>query len=242
MTFPPRPTLVLWDIDRTLLFAGGVDKQVWRDACQQLTGQPPRDLGMTSGRTDPEILLHALQQCGVDEPEAERLLPDALRLEADLLADRVDQLRAHGHALPGAAAALAALAAAPNTTQTVLTGNVRRNAELKLATFGLDSHLDLDIGAFGSDSAHRPALVVIARERAAEIRAITVADTDTVVIGDSLRDVAAAHANGARMVAVGTGRTSLDELAQAGADFTLPNLANTDAVLEAVLGERAARA
>lgn len=242
MTFPLRPRLVLWDIDRTLLFAGGVDKQVWRDACQHLTGRPPRDLGMTSGRTDPEIILHALRECGIDEHKAAQLLPEALRLEADLLASRVNQLREHGHALPGADAALTALASRPNTTQTVLTGNVRRNAELKLATFDLDRHLDLRIGAYGSDSSHRPDLVVIARERASKLLGIGFADRDTVVIGDSLRDVAAAHAHGARMVAVGTGRTRLDHLAEAGADFTLPDLANTEAVLEAVLGEPAARA
>jgi phosphoglycolate phosphatase-like HAD superfamily hydrolase len=231
-----RPVLVLWDIDRTLLFAGGVDKQVWRDTCEQLTGRQPRDLGTTSGRTDPEILLHALQESGVDEREAKRLVPDALRLEADLLAERVDQLRAHGHALPGAVAALAAVAATPNTTQTVLTGNVRRNAELKLAAFGLDHHLDLRIGAFGSDNAHRPTLVQIARKRASDVLAVDFRDRDVVVVGDSLRDVAAAHVNGARMIAVGTGRTSLDALTEAGADITLATLADTDAVVTAIVG------
>ena len=48
--------LVLWDIDRTLVFAAGVDKAVWLEVCTELTGRPVTKLGHTSGRTDPKRL------------------------------------------------------------------------------------------------------------------------------------------------------------------------------------------
>jgi phosphoglycolate phosphatase len=70
-----QPRLVLWDIDRTLIFAGGVDKGVWVEVCSELVGRPVTDLVGTSGRTDPQILLDALLQAGVEETEARRLLP-----------------------------------------------------------------------------------------------------------------------------------------------------------------------
>ncbi|MFJ3993201.1 haloacid dehalogenase-like hydrolase [Streptomyces sp. NPDC090032] len=50
-------------------------------------------------------------------------------------------LRERGSALPGAAAALDALSAA-HVRQTVVTGNVRAVAQLKLNAFGLDTHID----------------------------------------------------------------------------------------------------
>ncbi|WP_232269390.1 hypothetical protein [Streptomyces gobiensis] len=52
-------------------------------------------------------------------------------------------------------------------TQTVLTGNVRGVAEIKLQTFGLDHHIDWDIGAYGEDDDVRAELVRIALGRAA---------------------------------------------------------------------------
>ena len=47
------------------------------------------------------------------------------------------------------------------------------------------------------------------------------------VIGDSLHDVTAAKANGAVAIGVATGRNSVDELLEAGADVALPDLTAT---------------
>jgi phosphoglycolate phosphatase len=95
--------LVLWDIDRTLIFAGGVDKGVWLEVCTELVGRPVTNLGSTSGRTDPQILLDALLLAGLDNPEARRLLPEALRMEVDRLAAKRDELRARATSCPAPA-------------------------------------------------------------------------------------------------------------------------------------------
>ncbi|MFD2356394.1 HAD family hydrolase [Nonomuraea ferruginea] len=57
---------------------------------------------------------------------------------------------------------------------------------------------------------------------------------DTVIIGDTLRDIATAHAAGARIVAVATGTDSVAELRAAGADIVLPDLTDTCALQRAV--------
>jgi hypothetical protein len=148
----PR-VLVLWDSDRTLIDAGGVDKQAWPEVCAELTGRPARQPDGSSGRTGPRILLAILTGTGVGQRRARELLPAALRREAGMLAARRDRLREQGRALPGLA-------------QTVVTGNIRPSAELKLATFGLDGHIDFPAGAYGSDHAdRRPA--VAGRSRSA---------------------------------------------------------------------------
>jgi phosphoglycolate phosphatase len=231
----PRPLLVLWDIDRTLLFAGGVDKGVWRSVCSRLVGHPVDNLGATSGRTDPQILLEAFQLAGLDEAQARRLLPEALRLEAAELVAKQDELRAKGHELPGAKAALAALGDQPGVVQSVLTGNIRPNAVLKLRTFDLDRYLKLDIGAYGSDNPHRPTLVRVARQRAIAALGLAFDESTTILIGDSARDVEAGRIGGARVIAVATGRTDVQALRAVGAHVVLRDLADTDLVLRAVL-------
>jgi phosphoglycolate phosphatase-like HAD superfamily hydrolase len=227
--------LVLWDIDRTLVFAGGVDKAVWLEVCTELAGRPVTKLGQTSGRTDPQILRDAFRLAGLDEDAANRLLPTALRMEGERLAARRADLAAKGHPMPGAADALAALDAIPGVVQSVLTGNVAANAALKLATFGLDRFIDFEVGAYGSDDSDRPALVRLARQRAKARLGVTVDSSTTVIVGDSLRDVQAGQVGGARVVAVATGRTDAATLAEAGAQVVLADLTDTDAVLRAIL-------
>jgi phosphoglycolate phosphatase-like HAD superfamily hydrolase len=234
--------LVLWDIDRTLIFAGGVDKGVWVEVCSELVGRPVTDLVGTSGRTDPQILLDALLQAGVEDAEAHRLLPKALQMEVGRLAAKRDELRAKGHMLPGADAALAALSSTPGVVQSVLTGNVKPNAILKLAIFELDHHINFDVGAYGSDDGNRPNLVRLARQRANSQLSLDADESTTVIVGDSLRDVEAGRIGGARVVAVATGRTAAEALQEAGAETVLANLADTDAVLRAILAEHSARA
>jgi phosphoglycolate phosphatase len=215
---------------------------VWVEVCSELVGRPVTELGGTSGRTDPQILLDALLRAGVGEARARELLPKALHMEVVRLAAKRDELAAKGRMLPGADAALAALANTPGVMQSVLTGNVKPNAILKLATFGLDRYIDFEVGAYGSDDGNRPTLVRLARQRARSLLNLDVDASTTVIVGDSLRDVEAGLVGGARVVAVATGRTDAADLREAGADTVLADLADTEAVVVAVLAEHPARA
>src|SRR6185369_2349908 len=110
-----------------------------------------------------------------------------------------------GYALPGAAAAIAYVAGHA-VAQSVLTGNVRPNAELKLRTFGLHHAIDFDIGAYGGDAELRPDLVPVAVARASAKHATAYTMEHVVLVGDTPRDVHAALTHGARVIAVATGR------------------------------------
>jgi phosphoglycolate phosphatase len=122
--------------------------------------------------------------------------------------------------------------------QSVLTGNIRPVAEVKLAALGLQDGLDLCIGAYGDDHELRAELVQVARRRASAVHGRSPSDFDgvsTVVIGDTPLDIEAALVSGARAVGVATGSYSAAELAAAGACAVLPDLTDTDAVLRALL-------
>jgi phosphoglycolate phosphatase-like HAD superfamily hydrolase len=120
--------------------------------------------------------------------------------------------------------------------QSLLTGNVQPNALLKVASFGLDRFLDLEVGGFGSDHWHRPSLVKVARGKAEQRYGTTFAGTATVLVGDTPLDVAAGRAGDARVVAVATGPYGVDELQATGPDAVLADLRDTGAAVAAILG------
>jgi phosphoglycolate phosphatase len=120
--------------------------------------------------------------------------------------------------------------------QSVLSGNIRPNPFTKLSVFGPDSYIDFEVGGYGSDDPVRDNLVGFARERAsAKYGALFYKDT-TVLIGDTLRDVRAGRNGGAHVVGVATGPDSMDALLGEGADIALPDLRDTQAVVEPVTG------
>ncbi|MFF9312135.1 HAD family hydrolase [Streptomyces sp. NPDC014748] len=219
------PELVLWDIDHTLMATRGVGGELWAAAFEQVTGVRLREQASVTGSTERVILRETALLHGVDYDESLfTRFADALGA-AHLR--RAAELRERGHALPGAAAALAALEER-GVRQSVVTGNVRAAADVKLAVFGLDAYLLLDDGAYGEDAEERPELLRKALARAG------VAASAAVFLGDTPADVAGGHAAGVRVVAVATGKTSAAELRDAGADVVLDSLADTARVLDAV--------
>ena len=127
-----------------------------------------------AGRTDRAIIVETLTMAGIPDPrEHVAAFIAGLTRQAPAYGE---QVRRRGHVLPGAVAALTALAAAGGANgtgavhQSVLTGNIRPLAEVKLGALGLTGLLELDIGAYGDSHEARSELVHVARERA---RAVT---------------------------------------------------------------------
>jgi phosphoglycolate phosphatase len=225
--------LVLWDVDGTLVDSVKLGRQAFLEAFETVVGKPAERMVPFAGRTDLEIALDMLQEAGVER--ANHLLErfgDAL---ADAMARRQGALRALGRALPGAAAAIERLHAEPGVLQSLLTGNIEPNAHVKLAAFGLDRHLDFEIGAYGSDHRRRGELVAIAVAKARRKHGAELRPGDAVLIGDTPLDVRAAREGGARAIAVATGPYDEHALRASGADVVLRDLADVDALVDAVL-------
>jgi phosphoglycolate phosphatase len=250
--------LVLWDVDGTLLNAGGVGTDLYNVVFLQLFGRTLKAYAPMAGRTDRAIILQTLEMAGVPEPRR-YVDPFIAGLTAHAPSVR-EAVAIRGRALPGAAAALAALASTSASAQgagsvadaeadgadrparvhqSVLTGNIRPVAEVKLSAVGLRDPLDLCIGAYGDDHEVRTELVHVARRRAAAVHGTSPDDfggASTVLVGDTPLDIAAALAAGARAVGVATGVSKAAELLAAGAHAVLPDLTDTAQVLRALLG------
>lgn len=201
--------LILWDVDHTLISTRGVGGEVLAEVFEQLTGQPLKHKAEVTGRSELVILRETLA--------LHELPRDAIDLDMYISAltqahvRRAAELRERGHALPGAAAALDAFSQMEGVRQTVATGNVRPVAEIKLATFGLDRHVDFEIGGYGEDAEGRADMIRAALRRA------DARPEDAVILDDTVAGVEAGREAGVFTVAVATGKTSVGELAGAGA-------------------------
>ncbi len=220
--------LVLWDVDYTLVTADGLGTRLYEAVFREMFG---RELGVVApkaGRTDRAIAGDTLALAGVPRAEVDAFLAALARAAAG------DAVPGLVRPLPGAAEAIAALAAA-GVRQSVLTGNVRPLAELKLRRAGL-GHLDLDAGAYGDVHEVRSELVEVARRAAGRAYRADFSGPATVLVGDTPLDVEAALATGARVVAVATGSYPAADLTAAGAPVVLPDLTDTAGVVAAVTG------
>ncbi|WP_435246799.1 HAD hydrolase-like protein [Streptomyces sp. NRRL F-5630] len=139
-----------------------------------------------------------------------------------------------GHLMPGAVEALAAVSADADLVPSIVTGNLRESAEIKLAAFGLTDYLEIPLGGYASDDPHRPALVRIAQDRAERAHGHPFTRANTVIIGDSFQDVRTGREGGARVIGVASGTTAAEDLAEAGADHVIDDLTDPRRVLELI--------
>ena len=226
--------LILWDIDGTLIYSGGVAGEAMRASMERVYGSASTEARLSyAGKTDRQIILETFADREHDELIDTIELFTATYIE-ELTGRRADFL-ARCRVLDGVVPALERLATA-DVIQSVLTGNLQPIAKIKLGLMDLSRFLDLDIGAYGSDHHRRTELVPIAAARAAQRYGRAFAGADVVVIGDTPHDIDCGRAGGARTIAVATGPFSADALRAHGADVVLENLTDTDATLAAILG------
>ncbi len=220
--------LVFWDIDLTLLDMHRLGARWFAEALTEVTGEQVTEIPPFSGRTDRWITTEMLRRTGAaaTEDEIERVQQAVIAIAGRQRAEIAEI----GVELPGVSAALRAIAALPDVTQSLVTGNLSPIAAYKVTAFGLDTYLDLAIGGYGEVSEVRADLLGDALAKATAKYGEFAPDS-VFVIGDTPHDVDAALAHKARAIAVATGRYGADELRAAGAHTVLPDLADTDAVL-----------
>ena len=217
--------LFLFDIDGTLLTTDGAGRAALKTAGTDLFAieEDLRTISV-SGSTDTaivqEILLHHSLEAST--ANVNRYLGGYLVWLKQHLASQ------SGAILPGAISLLDALAQ-DGQGIVLLTGNVRRGAEIKLTAHGIWDRFSF--GAFGDDDSDRNQLGPIAKRRAEAALNTEFPAHDIFVIGDTPKDIACARAFGAVAVAVATGRYSLANLSEHEPDHLCRDLADTKDLL-----------
>ena len=223
------PTLILFDIDGTLLTSGGAGETALKSGFQREFGLG-EDLTSISiaGRTDSGIARQVLQKHGLEVSPA-----NIERFFSCYLAELAVQLPLRsGRVLPGIVELLAALRERSDISLGLLTGNLERGAQLKLQHYGLGGIFPF--GAFADDHHDRNALGPVALSRAAEFHGFPFSAQRVWVIGDTEHDIGCARAFGARAMGVATGNFSVEFLSQHRPDALFSDLGDVASVLRAL--------
>ena len=226
----PSASLWLFDIDRTLVDTGGAGMASLMEAAENHFGSSGPELDL-AGATDAGVFASIFAHYGREAGE--------LDVSAFLTAylGRLEWNLAHGgypgRLLPGVVGMLDRLAGEDDVTIGLLTGNAEEGARAKTRHYGIDHHFGF--GAFGCEHADRNLLGPLALERASTHAGRRFTPEETLVIGDTPKDIACAAAIGARCLAVETGAFSAAGLP--GADRVVATLEDEAAWSGYLLGE-----
>jgi phosphoglycolate phosphatase len=217
--------LVLFDIDGTLISAGGAGRHAIERAWKEVYGIPDCLAGVDlGGRTDASLFEDMYRVHGIDlNPSMHQLFVSAyLHLLHECL--HVSD----GSPLEGSSDFLNSLIGLyPDIVLGLLTGNARLAAEIKLRHFGLWDPFVL--GAFGDDHACRDQLATIAKGRGESFLGRELVGGEVLIVGDTLHDIQCARSIEAVCLAVATGGVSFDTLQGANPDYLVQSLAEVDA-------------
>jgi phosphoglycolate phosphatase len=228
-----QSTVLLFDIDGTLIRCGGAGGQSLCAALGEEFNLPEVEPVPLHGRTDLGIINELLSKHGIESNQENRSrLCDRYYSK---LPSRLKQLsdERSAHVLPGVSQLLGHLTSSANCVLALLTGNMPTSARIKLEHFGLWSYFRF--GVYGDLTDHRPRLASPAHSAIADYFGQSAAPRRVVVIGDTPLDVELASTMQARSLAVCTGGFSQAELLNCGADWVLDNLADTQAVVDWLL-------
>ena len=225
-----QKTLILWDIDGTILHSSGAGMRSLQKALHDVFGIEGTFEGIDfAGRTDPMIMRQIFLRFGVEAKQENfsRYLDGYISVLPGILG------KSDSRILPGARELIERAAADPGISQGLLTGNFRQGAQTKLGHHGLWDYFP--VGAFADDSEVRNELGPVALSRAQSHWGQEFSGDRVWIVGDTPHDIACARAFGGRALAVATGNTRLCDLEGYNPDAALESLEDSDAFWRAIL-------
>jgi phosphoglycolate phosphatase len=184
------------------------DVEPWGKTDRQIVRDILRPRGLSDSQIDSSLARFERRACELHAGAREPSISTTARERA---AEALEELRDAGHSLA------------------LLTGNLEPIAWQKMEACGLAGFFARGQGGFGSDAESRPDLVRIARERfGRDGRPHPV--EDTLLVGDTPLDVAAAHVDGVRCAAITGRRFGARELRESGADWVIDELGQLVAI------------
>jgi len=214
------PHILLFDIDGTLVSTGGAGAVAWRQAFEELHGVPA-DIGefTDAGMTDPDVGAKTFEAVLGRKPTPLEL--------TTLIQRRLEHLpeavaASEGYTvLPGVPERLRQLSRAGHLLG-LITGNGDGAAHVKLVRADLNRWFTF--GAYAAAGAERADIVREAVARGEAMFGEDVPNSEIFVIGDTPRDVDAAHAADCSAIGVATGHYDVAALRDAGAEHVLETL------------------
>jgi phosphoglycolate phosphatase-like HAD superfamily hydrolase len=218
----------IFDLDGTLVHSGDAGPRALARAIRDVLpeiGGAVTDGGASlpegfspHGKTDP-LIFRELYRSLARRPPSAAELARCRDTYLEYLAEEVARSGNEYAILPGVTSLLDHLAAA-GILVGLGTGNYEEGARIKLAASGLWPRFSF--GGYGSDAETRPEMLRAALRRASAVAGHVLSPSEVVVLGDTPRDIIAARAFGAPVIAVATGFDPLESLRDA--DLAVPTL------------------
>ena len=230
--------LVLFDIDGTIMLSAGAGGRAVRRALVEVFGAPGPEQHRFDGKTDPQIVRELMSLAGHGAEQIEARMPALFERYLAYLNDELQVSAAAGgiRIMPGIFDLLDALEARADVVLGLLTGNLAEGARAKLSAGGINPDR-FRVGAYGSDHEVRGELPAVAQRRANEQLGLSFSGRDIVVIGDTPADLQCGVAIGCTAIGVATGMYSLEDLREHRPAAVFENLADTPAVVRAIMAE-----
>src|SRR4051812_11387073 len=212
--------LLLFDIDGTLVATGGAGAVAWKQAFDELYGIPA-DIGefTDAGMTDPDVGAKTFEAVLHRKPTP-RELAQLVQRRLEHLPEAVAESEGY-RVLPGVPERLKQLSREGHLLG-IITGNGDGAAAIKLARGDLNRWFTF--GAYASAGVDRAGIVRRAVERGEAMLGEDVPNSQIYVIGDTPRDIEAAHEVDCTAIGVATGHHDAAALREAGADHVLETL------------------
>jgi len=228
----PQPTIVLFDIDGTLILTGGAGRRAFECSFRGVLGRADSLASFSfGGMTDRAIARMGLERAG--EPADDARIDALLEAYLNALRDELAQ-KPNYRVMPRVREVVVAARAHPHIAMGLGTGNLKRGAEAKLRHGGLWELFDF--GGFGCDHENRTELLRAGAVRGAAQLGQPLSACRVVVVGDTVRDVVAAHGIAAECIGVETGGISAQALREAGAHAVFSDLSAPGALDAIVQG------
>jgi phosphoglycolate phosphatase len=216
--------LVLFDIDGTLIRTGGAGVRAFarifdkhfnaRDGFEKLKFAGRTDYGIVREFFDAHQIPATSENFQMFFNEYAVLLEEMLRGIDVTVCPGVREFIARARAV------------SPAPVVGLLTGNIKRGAEIKLRSVGLWD--EFQTGGFADDHEDRNCIAEAARRRGEEFIGGKLRDSEVLVIGDTPLDIRCGRSIGARVLAVGTGGATMEELEQHAPDYLVTTLEDFD--------------